>query len=371
MTWPHPDETAVLTVNGMNFSDWETVMVHHALRERPPFRCRFTCSEGIPISKNFAVLQIKPGDHCTVMLAGQLAFTGKVETRQVYYDANRHHIEIQCATFLHVATASVISQTGEWKDKTFQQIGQEVLSKVGVNMVFEGGAPPSYKFPRVSATPGESVHDFLDMLARGCEAGGVGISFTSNIQGDFVVIMGPNGGSDAVVEGENIKIGREIIYNPSMAGSNPVVSQGTGDNENWGAKVASVPFFTESQQTFGKSFAPATIVNELSSFDNKLLQGRAGTEGQWQGGDQITVIVTVYGWLRPSGGLWYRDQDVSVTSPMLIMKGTVLQAKSVTFTQDSQTGTTTTLELCNPAAMGGLFPQVAGGTAGGTGGGQG
>ena len=358
MTFPKPEETAILTVNGFNYSDWETVMVRHALRDHPAYHCRFTCSEGIPLSKNFAAMRIKPGDLCTVTLAGQPAFKGKVETRQVYYDAFRHHIEIQCATWLEVATASVISKTGEWKDKTFQQIGQDILGKMGINMVFEGGAPPSYKFPRVSSTPGESVHDFLDMLARGCEASGVGISFTSNIQGDFVVIMGPNGGFDEVVEERNILIGREIIFNPSMAGSAPTISQGTGDDENWGAKVASVPFFSEQMQTFGKNFTPATIVNELSTFDKKLLEGRAGSEGQWLQGDQITVIVTVYGWLRPSGGLWYRDQHVSVTSPMLIMKNQDLIAKSVTFTQDDKTGTRTTLELCNPAAIGGLNPEI-------------
>src|SRR3954463_11128109 len=153
-------EQAILTVNGANFTDWETVMVRHALREQPPYRCRFTCSEGLPLFNNFAKMQIKPGAVCTVTLAGFPAFSGKVETRQVYYDANRHHIELQCATYVNVATSSVISKTGQWKDKTFQQIGQEVLGKLGLNMVFEGGAAPSYKFPRVSATPGESVHDF-------------------------------------------------------------------------------------------------------------------------------------------------------------------------------------------------------------------
>lgn len=367
MAFPKQTELAILTVNGSDYQDWETVMVRHALRDHPSYHCRFTCSEGLPLFKNFALMRVKPGDLCTVTLAGFPAFKGKVETRQVYYDANRHHIEIQCATWVEVGTASVISQTGEWKDKTFQQIGQEILGKMGINMVFEGGGPPSYKFPRVSATPGESVHDFLDTLARGLSAStGLGISFTSNIQGDFVVIMGPNGGQDAVVEGENIIIGREIIYNASMAGSNPALSQGPGDNENWGAKVASVPFFSETQQTLGKNFTPATIVNELPTFDNKLLQGRAGSESKWLGEDQITVIATVYGWIRPSGGLWYRDQKVSVTSPMLIMTNETLIAKSVTFTQDNATGTRTTLELCNELAIGGLIPQLSG-----SGGGQG
>lgn len=359
MVFPKPTEQAILIVNGKRFTDWETVMVRHALRDHPAYHCRFTCSEAIPISVNFSVLQIKPGDLCEVILAGFPAFKGKVETRQVYYDANRHHIEIQCATWLEVATSSVISKTGEWKDKTFQQIGQDILGKMGINLTFEGGAPPSYKFPRVSSTPGESVHDFLDTLARGLSAStGVGISFTSNISGDFVVVMGPNGGTDEVVEGKNIIIGREIIFNPSMAGSAPVISQGTGDNENHGAKVSHSPFNLEAMQTFGASFTPSVIVNEMASFDNKLLQGRAGSEGQWLQGDQITAIITIYGWIRPSGGLWYRDQFVSVTSPMLIMKNTSLIAKSVTFTQDGNTGTRTTLELCNPAALGGLNPQV-------------
>lgn len=359
MVFPKSTETAVLIVNGRKYSEWETIMVHHALREAPPYIVRFTCSEGVPLSKNLLVMQIKPGDECTVTLAGQLAFKGKVETRQVYADANRHHIEIQCASFMPVITGSVISKTGEWKDKTFQQIAQDVLSKAGVNLTFEGGSPPSYKFPRVSAIPGESIYDFLDKLARSLSPSqGIGIAFTSNVNEDFVVIMGPNGGSDSVIEGQNMIIGREIIYNPSMAGANPTISQGTGGDDKWGADVASVPFFSESQQTFGKSFAPATTFAEMATFDKKFLEGRAGSEGQWQQGDQITVIATVHGWLRPSGGLWYRDQDVSVTSPMLMMKGTTLTAKSVTFTQDDKTGTRTTLELCNKAALGGLNPEI-------------
>jgi hypothetical protein len=35
-----------------------------------------------------------------------------------------------------------------------------------------------------------------------------------------------------------------------------------------------------------------------------------------------------------------------------------LKTKSVTFTQDSQGGTRTVLELCNPLAMDGLTPQI-------------
>lgn len=356
--FPKPTEQVILTVNGRDFTEWESVMVRHAMRDIPPYHCRFTCSEGTPIAENFAKMQVKPGDTCTVLLAGQPAFHGKVETRQVYYDASRHHIEIQCATFSNLATGSVISRSGEWRDKTFQQIGESILGPIGIRMIFEGGPPPSYKFPRASVTPGESIYDFLDMLARSLSpATGVGISFTTNTAGDFVVVMGPNGATDSVTEGKDILIGREIVYNPSMAGYLPTMTQGTGGDQRWGANVASLPFFSTSQTSpFAASSTPAIIRSEMASSDRSFLRGRAASESQWQGADQVTVFVTVKGWLRPSGGLWQRNQQVTVTSPMLMMNGNVLRAKAVTFTQDDKTGTRTLLELCNPAAMGPGMP---------------
>ena len=88
-----PSEIAVLSVAGQDYKDWETVMVR-AQRQSPMRTCRFTCSEGVPLAKNWAGLQIKPGDPCSVTLGGQLAMTGTVYLRQVYDDAHRHHIEI-------------------------------------------------------------------------------------------------------------------------------------------------------------------------------------------------------------------------------------------------------------------------------------
>lgn len=359
-TWPKISETAVLTVGGRDYKDWESVQVKHALQQRPPYTCRFTCSEGLPIANNFATMQIKPGMDCSVTLAGHPAFKGTVMTRQVYYDAHRHHIEIQCGTFAELSTSSVITKTGEWKDKTFQQIGQEVLDKFGYKMKFEGGSPPNTKFPRVSVTPGETAQDFLDVLGRSIsqQLGGT-VKFTADENENFVVVLGPSGGQDSITEGKDIIIGREIIYNMAAAGTAPVISQMTGNNKEWGAKVAHVPFVQETMQTIGQKFIPGVIFSEIPTSSKEVMKGRATTENGWLSDDQITVTATVWGWERPSGGLWKRNQQVSVFSPMLIMHGDVLKAKSVTFSQDNNTGTRTTLELCNELALG------ASGVAGG------
>lgn len=352
--WPKPTEIAILTVNGMNYQDWESVMVRQSIHDAPPAHCRFTCSEGVPLNKNFAKMQIMPGMDCTVTLAGKLAFTGKVETRQVYYDATKHHIEIICAGLMDSITSSVVHKTSEWIDKTFEQIGRPELKKLGINLVFEGGQPPQYKFKRVSSMPGESLYDLLDTLART-----LGLHFASNPQGDFVAIVGPLSASDSVTEGVDILIGREILFRPSITSYLPSATQGTGDDQDHGPKVAHMPFNQEAMQAFmGLNFATAQalIRNELATSDKKMLEGRSGMEGALMEGDKITVFATVQGWLRQSGGLWERNQEVVVTSPMLVMNGTPLRAKNVTFTQDNNTGSRTLLELCNPAAMGSIPP---------------
>ena len=351
------EEQAILTVNGRNFLDWDSVSVKHEENARPPYLCRFTCSEPIPIANNFTKLQIKPGDQCTVTLAGYPAFKGKVMTRQVFFDANRHHIEIIAGTHTDLMTASVVSQTMEFKNQTFSQIAQDQLKRFGIPLTFEGGAAPTTKFPRVSASHGESVIDFLETLARP-----LGIGFTSNEKGDFVGVMGPVGGSDIVREGHEILIGREIIYNEAQATANPSVAQGSGSDSKWGAAVAHAPFATIPSGTLFGGQAPGIIPFELPTSDNQMLKGRSTSETQWLEDDKITVIITVYGWQRPSGGLWRRNQTVSVISEMLMMKGNEgLRAKSVTFTQDNRTGTRTTLDLRSKNNWGGSGPSVPGG----------
>jgi prophage tail gpP-like protein len=239
------------------------------------------------------------------------------------------------------------------KDVNFQQIANQLLKPFNIPFKVEGGQLSQLKFPRVSLQHGLSVFDHLDMYARA-----VGASFTSDENGSFVAVVGPNGGSDSLIEGKNILIGREIIYDPAMETAAPAISHGTGSDDKWGADVAAVPFFSQQMQAMGKSVLPFTIPSELPTSDNKHLEGRTSTEKNWQAEDQITVFGTVYGWLRPSDGkLWYRDQTVHVTSPMLIMDMD-LTAKSVTFTQDNASGTRTTLELCNPNALGGMTPQI-------------
>jgi len=361
-TWPKPEETATLTVNGFDYKEWESVYVRHELGGEPPMLAIFTVSEGLPLAANLDKMQIAPGDHCTITLAGQLAFRGQVETRQVFYDAHRHHVQLQCATWTNIIEGSVIHKSMEWKDKTFSQIAEDVLRPAGIALKFEGGSPPTHKYPRASAIPGITIIDFLKDLASIIKTeSGVGVRFKSNVNEDFVVVMGPNGGLDSVVEGKNIIIGREVIRRPSAASANPILSQGPGSDKKWGPEVTHKPFFSQAEKSiFLGNQLPRISWLPIASSEVEDLKGLNQNKSKIQASDEITVHAVTHGWLRPSdNNLWEANQQVQVISPMLMMHGDEkLTAKSVVFTQNNQTGTRTELELANDTARRGGTPQL-------------
>lgn len=381
-----PTEKAVLTVDGVKYEDWESVLVRMAVKENPPYRYRFTCSEGVPIDKNFAVMRIRPGMTCSVTLAGFPAITGVVHTRQVFADARRHYVEIQGATrSADAANASFVTKTGELNDRTLEQIAREAFQPLGVNVVVDGKLP-EMKFKRTSIAHGQNILEVLDPLARMLGlANNMSISFTSNPNGDFVIHAGHlSTQTDSVIEGQNMLEAREIIYNPAAYSGLTAVGQGPGTNTQHGTKVASEPYASQQGQdqmsnktdvSTGKEstgggdasnapsgtarYMPKVVTTEIPVTNKQQVEGRAGFDARLAAEDQVTIIATVYGWLRPSGGLWAPEQVVKVVSPMLIMDGSQqLFVYAVTFTQDNHTGTRSQLELKNAAAYGGLKPSL-------------
>lgn len=361
---------AVVVINGAEYFEWETVQVRIEWMGRPPRHARFTCSEQTPWAEDWAFLRIRPGDQCEIFLDGMLVITGQVCTRQVYYDATQHSVEIQSVGMTDVlGRGAAISPTGEWNNKTLVEIAKSVIAPYGLKMKTLGRVE-NQKFKRAASQPGETAIEFLEKYARQNN------SMTGESNDGAFLIMGTvsDSGMPAVVEGNNILIGREVIHNRTIAaggnfpqassgsgGGQPYTSSGQrpGNDDDWGAKPTHGTYSQSgSSSGFSSQFLPKMMQSEIPAWSKKMLEGRVRIEKNVDDQNQIFVTVVVVGWQRPNGGLWDPGELVFVDSPMLIMQRP-LMLKAVTFSQDNQSGTRSTLELVNAAAMnGGNFPQA-------------
>ena len=146
-------EVAEITLKGMRFRDWESVQVKLAEGESNN-TFRLTVSEGKPLSSKFADMQIRPGDHCTITLAGELAITGYVETRQVAYTAEQHGIEIIGREPYQGAVdgAAMTKNGNEFRNKPWKQIADEMLKPAGIKVVPKTGLD-EHAIPSAPAIP--------------------------------------------------------------------------------------------------------------------------------------------------------------------------------------------------------------------------
>lgn len=362
MAWPDPQEVAVLTIDGVDYRNWETVQVTHTRYTSPYIWAKFTCAEDIPPPKNYAAMRIIPGQLCTITLGGQLALTGQVSTRQVFFDDKRHYVEIQATSKVEpFASSSIVHKTNEYKKTTAKKHIDEIIAPIGLKLMVLGGHLPENIFSRISHAPGTTMQDGTEMVLR--QLGNYPLSSTP--EGDLAVEAATgSAGQDTVYEGDlgrpKILAGREVIRNMGIANGLWTMTQTEATNTTWGTKAGHEPFhdgtFTgllDSPFSFG--WAPLVTALELPQLNPKaFLAGRARAEQELQTVDLITVIVTMRGWMRPSGGLWSLWQKVQVISPMLVMDTSIpaLIVKSIVFSQDNRGGTTTTLELCNERALG-------------------
>ena len=78
------------------------------------------------------------------------------------------------------------------------------------------------------------------------------------------------------------------------------------------------------------------------------LKRRLDFEKAWRSGTKIQCEIGVYGWHKPGGGLWRAapDEIVSVKAPSAML-GQDLAVQKLVFSQDTNRGTITTLQLVN------------------------
>ncbi|RAI24831.1 phage baseplate assembly protein, partial [Rhodoplanes serenus] len=81
------------------------------------------------------VLQFKPGDACTIYLAGQLAVTGYITMRQAAYDAESHGVQLTGkGKTWDIASSSVETEDGKFDGYPWEAIARNLIAPFGISL---------------------------------------------------------------------------------------------------------------------------------------------------------------------------------------------------------------------------------------------
>jgi prophage tail gpP-like protein len=339
---PNPAEVAQLAVAGIKFEDWETVWVQHRWQDGWPL-FRFTAAENATMPTFWTALQFKPGDPCQIILGGQLAITGIILTRQTAYDAANHSVELSGAGRTWAAATSSIDQQnnkGNFDNMPITTICNKIFADFGVNVV-QIGTVDQTPFDKCQSHPGELTFDFADKLARTR-----GATLGSDHLGN-VLLIGDHSYPvvQDLIEGQNIMKMQCIISNEMMSTEYSILGQAPNAEEMSASQAAEMEAQVPGTLKNFRKFIQTVAEQPVKSMAE--LQSRAAYEARFREGTLIRAYVTVQGWLRDGSNLWRCGDDVFVLSPMAMLSF-VMKIQTITFQQDSQSGTTTVLELVMP-----------------------
>jgi prophage tail gpP-like protein len=355
---PRREEICEVRTAAGIFRDWTAVSISFSYGTEVGDTARLFSLQlaevGAP--KNYAAMRLKPGDIVDIALAGKvIILEGHIKTRQAAFDANRHGIQIEgMSKAAIIFEASLSVDNGQFRGYTFEAIARSVLERQGLKFRMENPPPgASEPFRNVIVQHGETTYDFLERLAR---QRGLWIQ----VQGDGSVVAGHPDDTGSLIftfeEGRNILAARCVIDKPEI-GEIIMNSQQPGSDSLFGRRVAEVAASAAVPE--GGSGKRIVLAEQpLSQRDAEL---RANLEAADLARRMMQVSITYKGWLKPgTDDLWSNlGVGVRVKSPMLFptQGGEMpLRLWGVTYTQDAETGTRTTLELVSEAAFQQRFP---------------
>jgi prophage tail gpP-like protein len=353
-TTPNPYEIATIVTPAGEWTAWESVWVQHRWADSSAL-FRFTTAEFSPMPTRWTSLKLLPGDFVDILLGGQLAIQdGIIVERQVGYDAMNHSVQLSGRSLTWIAATSSVDPPRSFDNMGIVDVAHALFDPYGVGVVTIG-SPDNSPFKNLQSQPGEFNWDFLETHARP-----KGVVLGSDHLSNFLIIGDHvNPVIATLQEGVNIKrmnclINIENTY--AIYGATAIGSAGSDDQ--WGSDISDLRQYAPGQGPAGRNIlvpAPSSIQTLMD------VQKMAHNEAKWSDGTKIQASVVVQGWMRPgTAELWRAGDNVSVWSPMAVLNNQTLKIQTVTFTQDRNSGTETTLDLVVPWLLNdkiqGVFP---------------
>ena len=340
-------EIATLEVNGKRFTNWTSVHVETRAGDWFP-QFHFECSEESPMPLQWDAVQFVPGDVVKVYMGGIQAVFGYIVERHVAFDGRTHGVKlVGCGDTFDLTNSSVPPEKlGSHDGKSWTQLAQDLSSHLKIK-VHQVGAVDNTPFDNIHVLPGETISQTLERYARHRN-----IVIGSAATGGLVAIgEHPAVSSGDLVEGIHMLRANAVVRDEKVYLKIFAMGQNTGSDKQNGDVINKQIAMLEGTSTRNRVIV---VVADLADKPHGI-QRRALMEKGFTEGSKIEAQITVQGWFKDnnnSNDLWRSGEYYSVNSPSLIMNGMTLGCKGCVYEQSNQ-GTTTTLNLVDPMHMNG------------------
>lgn len=307
-----------LMIGGTTYEGWESVHVELSMENLSgSFALQLTDKEG------GTATAIKPNDPCVVLINGQVVITGYVDKVTPSFDATSHKIMVTGRDKAgDLVDSSVVNGTGQYKNKTIDQIVKDVASPFGVNVTNNVDSKTLETF---NIDQGATAFETIQKLAK---------------RGNFLAVSDGKGGvlltreatemmGTSLIEGQNI-LAANCDYDASKKHSEYIVKGQKQGKDNDTIKTITQNKASVTNEYVNR-YRPLLIIHDGQA-DQSAVKERAQWEAKIRASKATKAEITVQGW-DSGGGLWGINRLVQVQSNWLGINDVML-ITNVSFTLD-------------------------------------
>jgi len=281
------------------------------------------------------------GDTVQILWKNGREFTGYIDAIRSQSSATNTLITVTGRSkTLDLIECSAVTKPGEWRRTGLLAIATDIAAPFGIacGSDVDLGAP----FAVFTLQEGESANEAIQRLAR--------------MRG--VLAVGDEFGDVQFTRAGTERAGTKLQYRVNILESSSEISaeqryseytiktQVAGTDDFFGANAAAVS--AKATDPDVRRYRPLTLIAEAQE-TGASLQKRADWERTYRAGQSRRAAVKTYGAEHRDGYLWAPNMLVDIDDPRVRLKGELLIV--ATTLSIAENGTTTDLELANPAAL--------------------
>lgn len=297
----------------------------------------------VPVGDGVGVI---PGQEVTIKAGQDLLLTGYVRDVSPSHDKDGRNLAVSvCSRTVDATECSCDHPTGEFLDMDIVAIAKE-LDTLKIGIESDGSLP---KEPRHKLKPGASLFHTIEKRVRSR-----GALLYDTPKGRLKIATKPEGTHEGgLIFGENILNASSTMTERGRYSEVSIRGQSSD-----GTSKQQLRAQAKAKDNGVSRLRPKIILHEGETTVDRM-KSRAKWRVKRGVGNAAAASITVTGWRDAGGKIWTRNWLVYVENDWIGIRGMMI-IKSVVLNQvadDGGDGTTATLEVADPRALGGENPR--------------